>query len=133
MDNLNEQFSFTFPQSEKLKSKLEIDKLFAKSKVVKEYPLRILYINSSEDEEKKQFPNVLVSVPKRKFKRAVDRNLLKRKIREAYRLNKIIISNVQLKSIGIIYVSNRAETFNIIQDKLILGLNRLKENNTSNS
>ena len=130
MHKSNEQFSFSLPKSEKLKSKLEIDSLFACGKNVRSYPLKFLY--HTHNEAKLPFPKFLVSVPKKKFKLAKDRNLLKRRIREAYRLNKSIIANKNIASIGIIYVSNQPETFKLIQDKLILGLNRLKDNITQN-
>lgn len=130
MGKTNEQFSYTLPKSEKLKSKLEIEDLFLHATAIKAYPLKILLNFKNDKQHDDVYPKLLVSVPKKKFKLAKDRNLLKRRIKEAYRLNKIIIKESNVKSIGIIYVSNRTETFNIIQDKLILGLNRLKEKNS---
>lgn len=79
----------TFPKEEKLKSRKMIGKIFSEGFVVKSYPIRIQFIFHDFDES----PNcqVGVSVPKRNFKSAVDRNRLKRQIREAYRLNKSIL------------------------------------------
>jgi len=126
MHKPSEHFLFTLSKAEKLKSKVEIDDLFANAQVIKQFPLKILFLkHSSSTPSNQNNPKILTSVPKKKFKRAVDRNLLKRRIREAYRLNKHIIKGENIKSIGIIYVSNHAETFKVIEDKLILGLNRL--------
>ncbi|MCK5136875.1 MAG: ribonuclease P protein component [Bacteroidales bacterium] len=76
---------FALKKGERLSSRKTISTLFQEGKVIKAYPLRILYCHA----EQGQYPaSVTISVPKRLFKRAVDRNLLKRRIREAYRLNK---------------------------------------------
>lgn len=120
-----EQHSTKLPKHEKLKSKLEIDELFAHARSIKSFPLKLLYLTKDEADTSLGYPKLLVSVPKKKFKRAVDRNLLKRRIREAYRLNKHKICDEKIKSIGIIYVSNQIEPFKIIEDKLILALLRL--------
>ena len=75
----------SFKKGERLSSRKSISSLFKTGKVIKAYPLRILYAHVEEG----KFPaSVAISVPKRLFKNAVDRNLLKRRIREAYRLNK---------------------------------------------
>ena len=76
----------SYPKKEKLCSKNIIDKLFIDANVVYEFPLKIFWI---VDTLPVNVPvQSTVSVPKRKFKQAVKRNLLKRKMREAFRINK---------------------------------------------
>jgi ribonuclease P protein component len=78
--------NFTYPKSEKLKSKNTIDLLFSKGKSVSKYPLRLVYVESTFAEN---VPLKMgVSVSKKHFKKAVDRNYFKRVLRETYRLNK---------------------------------------------
>ena len=102
---------FKFPKEEKLKHKREIDLLFAKGKWQTCGNLRIISINL----EKKPHEDFLisnqkfgVSVSKRYFKKAVDRNRIKRLLRETYRLNKEIFTDAFGKnSISMIFwVSN---------------------------
>ena len=91
---------FTYPKSEKLKSKITIDLLFSKGKSVSKYPLRLVFVESDfgipEDSDQKL--KMGVSVSKKYFKHAVDRNYFKRVLRETYRLNKhILIANLDKK------------------------------------
>ncbi len=72
-----------FPRAEKLKRRTLIKALFSRGAAKTVYPLRLIYLPIEEPVHK-----MGVSVPKRKFKKAVDRNRIKRQIREAYRLNK---------------------------------------------
>jgi ribonuclease P protein component len=81
---------YTLGIDEKLKSRKLIEHLFAEGKRVKSFPLQLIYLQISHDSE---FPvKVGFSVPKKVVKLAVDRNRIKRMMREAYRLNKYLIS-----------------------------------------
>lgn len=84
----------TYPKHEKLKSKTTIDLLFSKGKSVSKYPLRLVYVPAVlENEERIKFG---VSVSKKYFKKAVDRNYFKRVLRETYRLNKqLLLENLE--------------------------------------
>ncbi len=87
----------TYPKSEKLKSKITIDLLFSKGKSVSKYPLRLVYVESDYGilEGSDQKIKMGVSVSKKYFKNAVDRNYFKRVLRETYRLNKhLLIDNL---------------------------------------
>jgi ribonuclease P protein component len=79
----------TYPKHEKLKSKTTIDLLFSEGKSVSKYPLRLVFtpVTLEEDEKIK----IGVSVSKKHFKKAVDRNYYKRVLRETYRLNKHLL------------------------------------------
>ncbi len=81
--------SFNYPKNEKLKSKKSIGLLFSEGKSVSKYPLRLVYCPSPSDEIHKI--KMGVSVSKKYFKKAVDRNRFKRILRETYRLNKKIL------------------------------------------
>ena len=89
--------NFTYPKNEKLKSKITIDLLFSKGKSVSKYPLRLVYVESDYGivEDSGQKIKMGVSVSKKNFKHAVDRNYFKRVLRETYRLNKhLLIDNL---------------------------------------
>lgn len=87
---------FSFSKDEKLKSKKVIDSLFSNGKSVAKYPLRLVYIEAADEQT---VPLKMgVSVSKKHFKHAVDRNYFKRVLRECYRLNKnILIPNLNKK------------------------------------
>ncbi len=79
----------TFGKEERLKSKKLIEKLYKDGTSIKAFPLRMVYVQSAHTSK---FPcQVAVSVPKRNFKLAVERNRIKRLLRETYRLQKQIV------------------------------------------
>jgi ribonuclease P protein component len=81
---------YTLGKDEKLKSRKLIEHLFGEGKRVKSFPLQLIYLQISHDSD---FPvKVGFSVPKRVVKLAVDRNRIKRLMREVYRKNKYLIS-----------------------------------------
>lgn len=80
-----------FEKKEKLKSKLLIDKLFAEGKSITKFPLKLIYLPNPKFETAHHQTGV--SVPKRNFKKAVDRIYLKRLMREAFRKNKYLVTS----------------------------------------
>lgn len=81
--------NFRFPKTEKLKSRKQIEMLFEEGASLKVYPLRIRFLKVNEEKKPLQ---VSFSVPKRNFKRAVDRIRIKRVLREVFRKNKQIVN-----------------------------------------
>ena len=85
---------FTYPKKEKLKSKTTIDLLFSEGNSVSKFPLRLVYVENKEPNA--ELMKMGVSVSKKYFKKAVDRNYFKRVLRETYRLNKhLLIDNLE--------------------------------------
>jgi ribonuclease P protein component len=120
---------FLFPKSERLNSKIKIDRLFTDGKAFLVYPLRTVYFISSENPSELE---VLISVPKKKFKKAVHRNRIKRLIREAYRLNKnelcnvVISGNLQMQ-VAFVYVADKELNFHELNDKMKQILDQLQK------
>ena len=84
----------TLTKAERLCSKTMIERLFAGGNhSFPAFPLRIVYM-WLEPEEGTADASILISVPKKRFKRAVKRNLVKRQVREAYRRNKHLLLDV---------------------------------------
>jgi ribonuclease P protein component len=115
--------NFTYPKSEKLKSKNTIDLLFSKGKSVSKYPLRLVYVASDYGipEGSNQNIKMGVSVSKKYFKHAVDRNYFKRVLRETYRLNKhLLVDNLdQPYAFMFFYQSKDRLTYQEIETKTI--------------
>lgn len=80
---------FTLPKSERLHGKSKISALMSRGRWGFTSGLKYCFLkDASSSDEDKEPNNIIVSVPKRLFKRAVKRNLLKRRLREAYRVQK---------------------------------------------
>ena len=92
----------SFGRSQKLKSKKLIDQLFAEGKNIKSYPLKLVYIpiDNSENTELKTG----VSVPKKLVKTAVQRNRIKRMMREVFRKNKYLVNNDLSSSYAFMFI-----------------------------
>ncbi|MCF8357336.1 MAG: ribonuclease P protein component [Prolixibacteraceae bacterium] len=118
---------FTLKKKERLCSKILLDDLFKNGKSFFTYPMKFVYL---ESENPLEYPaKVAFSVPKKRFKKAVDRNLLRRRMKEAYRLNKYVLyhkAEVAGKYIVmlIIYSDNKALTFQQIEKGMVKGLCR---------
>ena len=119
---------FTFKKEERLCKKTTIDNLFDNGQSFFIYPCKVIWLESTED---MKYPaQVLINVPKRNFKKAVDRNYIKRIIREAYRKNKkLLYEALELKqkklNFAIIYSAKEIIDYHELEQKIILMLNRL--------
>jgi ribonuclease P protein component len=119
-----------YSKNEKLKSKKDIEYLFKKGKSINAFPIRVIHVKKNEP---KSIPiNAGVTVSKKNIKLAVNRNLLKRRIREAYRINnselkKHLTSNNLEIDLMFIYSSKEILSFQKIEEKIKILLTRLSE------
>ena len=118
---------FTYPKKEKLKSKTTIDLLFSEGNSVSKYPLRLVYVENKE--ENAELIKFGVSVSKKYFKKAVDRNYFKRVLRETYRLNKhLLIDNLEKPyAFMFFYQSKERLSYQEIEEKTIQLFQKFKE------
>lgn len=117
----------TLGKEERLKSKTLIGKLYKEGKSVKTFPLRLVYV---QVEHSSKYPaQVGVSVPKRNFKKAVDRNRIKRLLRETYRKQKeIVYNNIDKPYVYMIsYIGKEEFTYAELEVKMKLLLHALVE------
>jgi ribonuclease P protein component len=112
----------TFPLKEHLKSKNVIEQVYANGTSVTSFPLRAVFL---EQEQDKQEPTatILISVAKKRFRHAVDRNLVKRRIREAYRTSKHpfieALENKEKKmAVAILYIDTKHNSTEFIRKKM---------------
>ena len=120
----------TLHKVERLDKKKIIEKMFAGgSRSFSVFPLRVVYLPVEELEAD---ASILISVSKRRFKRAVKRNRVKRQIREAYRVNKHELLNILVErkcrlAIAFIYLSDQLVKSSIIEDRMRIALVRITE------
>lgn len=132
--------NFNYPKEERLKSKNTINLLFSKGKSVSKYPLRLVYVPESLPEGQKI--KMGVSVSKRYFKKAVDRNYFKRVLRETYRLNKHLLLDGmdQPYAFMLLYQSKDRLKYEEINtktiqlfEKFVIQINKETENSDNNT
>jgi len=117
-----------FPKSERLHSRKQIEELFEQGTSFTIYPLKVVYLKKPLESTQKN--QVLISTPKFFFKKSVDRNKLKRRIKEAYRLHKQVLENKQAGFyllIGYIYIGKEISSYQSIEEKLKQSLLRLRD------
>ena len=122
----------TFNKEEKLKKKTLIAELFAGGKSISVFPLKMIYLETDHDSAYKIQAGV--SVSKRNFKKAVQRNRIKRLMRESYRKNKFLIYNSEDTKKHIfmfIYQGKNEVSYQFMEEKMVLLLERflLKQKN----
>lgn len=120
---MDEELNFRFTKEERLSSKKKIEELFAKGSSIYLYPFRLVYVSHTEPAPHQ----LLISVSKRNFKKAVTRNRIKRLIRETYRTNKQLLATSENKyRLALIYTAKEIPEFKHLNQKLIEILSRLK-------
>jgi len=115
--------NFKFPSSEKLKSRKAIELLFTEGKSVRSNPVKVFYLPS----ETIKSSQATFAVPKRNFKNAVDRNRIKRQLREAYRLHKqlLITNKDQNFTLLFLYLGKDKLPYATIESAMISVLNKI--------
>ena len=114
---------YGFPLKEHLKSKSIVDRVYANGVSVTAYPLRAVFLEL-QPHEQEAVATILISVAKKRFRHAVDRNLVKRRIREAYRTSKHpfieALENKDKKmAVAILYIDTRHNSTAFIRKKMI--------------
>lgn len=119
----------TLCKSERLNSRTAIELLFSgNAKSFSAFPLRVVFIPVEEKEDTPA--SILISVPKKRFKRAVKRNRVKRQIREAYRKNKHELLRVlggqhMGLHLAFIYLGNELRPSTEMESKLVELLDKI--------
>ena len=119
----------TFKKEERLCSKKSLDLLFKNGSSFLVYPYRLTFIF---DNQPQPFPaQIVINVAKKRYKHAVDRNLIKRRIREAYRLQKeqslysVVKNQDGVLLLGLQYVGKQIYPYTFLEKKLTQLLNKL--------
>ena len=110
--------SFKYSKKDKLKSQKVIETLFSEGESITVFPLRLVYLKTDFEDESTLKTGV--SVSKRNFKNAVDRNRIKRLLRETFRLNKSAYFNNICDSYAlmILYISKSGKDFESVDKKM---------------
>jgi ribonuclease P protein component len=111
---------FSFTKAERLSSKKLIQELFSKGSSFYLYPFKVFVLKAESEVNQ-----ILISVPKSNFKKAVDRNTIKRRIREGYRLNKSKLPSNKTFLIAYIYTAKDILVSDVIHQRIILSLNKI--------
>jgi ribonuclease P protein component len=120
--------TYSYNKTEKLKSRKTLNELFTKGKSFSVSPVKLFYTITEDDQTIKAG----VGVSARNFKKAVDRNRIKRLLRECYRLNKLSLhTTVAAKQKGVsiffLYVGKELPDYAMLNEKIQTALTKLEE------
>lgn len=144
MESAQSSHRLTLRKPEKLRHKTLVNALFAEGKSIYDFPLRLVWRVLSHDELEDSFRagvpektgklQMLITIPKKKRRRAVDRVLLRRRIREAYRLNRLHLADVidnreDIASLNVafIFLGDENTPYRELEKKMINLLLRLEK------
>lgn len=134
--------SYKFPKEERLHHRSLVEGLFRSGKSFYEFPFRVTWRKMSEEELQKNFRNnipegigflqMMVTVPKKKRRHAVDRVQMRRRIREAYRLNRVSFRkkleeepDIRTLSLSLVYIHDKNLPYKNIEEKIRIVLDKL--------
>jgi ribonuclease P protein component len=123
---------YTFKKEERLCNKKLIDELFHNGSSFLCYPFKASWL-LVDDSTQTTSAQLLISVSKRRYKRAVDRNLIKRRLREVYRLQKqqhlydLLINADKKIILSLGYIGKQIEPFELFEKKMLKLLKQLSE------
>lgn len=132
MGNSPDLQSCRFYRQERLKQKKSIQLLFSEGKTKKFFPLALYFLRY--ETKKYPFHQLLISVPKKHFKKSVVRNKIKRRIREAYRQHKHLMYNKTSGLpflLGYVYISKNVQSYKSIEEQVINSIHYLLNNKTN--
>ncbi|NCI48426.1 ribonuclease P protein component [Sediminibacterium roseum] len=122
--------TYTYNKPEKLKSRKKLNEIFTKGKSFPVFPVKVFYVIGEANEHSVKTG---VGVSTRNFKKAVDRNRIKRLLRECYRLNKTTLHEAVSKkqksiSVFFLYVGKELPDFEMLTGKMKTALTKLEQN-----
>lgn len=114
-------------KDEKLCSRTAVEQLFGEGKSLMAFPLRAAYRLRPRGEHPVQF---LISIPKKRIRKAVGRVTLRRRVREAYRLNRReLLAPLEQAGWGVdiafVYLDNNPAPYSVINEKMMSLLSRI--------
>ncbi len=116
----------TFPKRLRLKNFKIIKQLFTSGESEFQFPFKVLFLRVQEPLDSAQSPEILISVSKRNFKRAVHRNRIKRLTREAYRKNYSAFQLTHLQAVALIYIDKQLPNMPQIEKAVMSLLSKLE-------
>lgn len=141
---IEKKHKYSLGKDEKLRHRSLVDGTFSGGKTLYDFPLRLTYRPVDNDRLESSFKNgvpsrigslqMLITVPKKKLRHAVDRVRMRRRIREAYRLNRLHLKELIEKnekyrtlSMGFVYMHNDLTDYALIEKKMIRLLEKLQK------